>query len=241
MTHYLTRAVLDRTAPEHALRPLLDPADRDTAFDAHHRLIWTLFPNRDARRDFLWRADEKGKFMILSAGEPQGSRLFEPLETKPFAPVLTAGNRLAFILRANATRDRRSGPQDDVVPGTRRRPRKDRRVDIVMHSMHEQGLERGSTDTDSRAARRMDVAAIAARVWLSAQGGRRGFSVEGLTVEDYRVAKVKRRGGGEATFGVLDLKGLLTVHDPEVFTDALVTGFGRAKAYGCGLMLIRRA
>ena len=241
MTHYLTRAVLDRRAPEQALRPLLDPADRDTAFDAHHRLIWTLFPNPYARRDFLWRADGRGKFMILSAGEPQDSRLFEPLETKAFAPVLAEGDRLAFTLRANATRDRRSGPQDDGAPGTRRRPRKDRRVDIVMHSMQEQGLERGSTGPNSRAARRMDLAASAARMWLASQGERRGFSVEELMVEDYRVVKLKRRGGREATFGVLDLQGLLTVRNPEVFTDALVTGFGRAKAYGCGLMLIRRA
>ena len=137
MTHYLTRAVLNRKAPEHALRPLLDPLDADAAFDAHHRLMWTLFPDPDAKRDFLWRADDNGKFLILSAREPQGSRLFEPLESKPFEPMMAAGDRLVFILRANATKDRRSGPQDDVPPGTKRRPRKDRRVDIVMHAMRE--------------------------------------------------------------------------------------------------------
>ncbi len=242
MTHYLSRAVLDRRAPEHALRPLLDPANGDAALDAHHRLIWTLFPNRGARRDFLWRADDKGKFTILSAREPQGSRLFEPLRCKPFAPVLASGDRLAFVLRANATRDRRSAPGDDVVPGTKRRPRKDRRVDIVMHSMQEQGIDSGIAGTGSRAARRMDVAAEAAGVWLSGLGERRGFSVDGLIVEDYRrIRTSKRRGGRKAIFGVLDLKGLLTVRDPEVFASALVAGFGRAKAYGYGLMLVRRA
>lgn len=241
MTHYLTRAVLDRQAPEHALRPLLDPANSDTAFDAHHRLIWTLFPDRDAEREFLWRADNRGRFMILSAREPQGSRLFEPLESKPFAPVLTAGDRLAFILRVNATKDRRSGPQDDVAPGTRRKPSKDRRVDIVMHAMKERGLEKGTDGPESRAARRMDVAEDAAWLWLAGQGERRGFSVVGLTVEDYRVVRLNRRSGKAATFGVLDLRGVLTVRDPIIFTDALVSGFGRAKAYGCGLMLVRRA
>ncbi len=241
MTHYLTRAVLNRRAPEHALRPLLDPSDRDTAFDVHHRLIWTLFPGRDAKRDFLWRADDRGRFMILSARQPQETRLFEPLESKAFAPVLTAGDRLAFMLRANATRDRRSGPQDDVVPGTRRRPRKDRRVDIVMHAMQEQGFERGSEGANSRTARRMDMAEDAARVWLAGQGERRGFSVEAVAVDDYRVVRLNRRNGKPATFGVLDLKGLLTVRDPEALVGALVSGFGRAKAYGCGLMLVRRA
>lgn len=241
MTHYLTRAVLDPMAPEHALRPLIDPVDRNIAFDAHHRLVWTLFPARPVKRDFLWRAGDKGKFLILSAREPQCSSLFKPLESKPFAPVLAAGDRLTFVLRANATRDRRSGPQDDVIPGTKRRPRKDRRVDIVMHAMREQGIKGKITGPESRASRRMNVAREAAMDWLAGQGHRRGFSVDALEVGDYRVAKVNRRGGREATFGMLDLQGRLTVRSPEVFINALLMGFGRAKAYGCGLMLVRRA
>ncbi len=240
MTHYLTRAVLNRKAPEHALRSLFDPLDADAAFDAHHRLMWTLFPDPDAKRDFLWRADDNGKFLILSAREPQGSRLFEPLESKPFEPMMAAGDRLVFILRANATKDRRSGLQDDVPPGTKRRPRKDRRVDIVMHAMREQGIKSGTIGADSRVSRRMDVAREAAQAWLAAQGERRGFSVDALAIEDYRVCKLKRRGGKEATFGVIDLRGLLSVRDPKAFTSALFTGFGRSKAYGCGLMLVRR-
>ena len=243
MTHYLTRAMLDRNAPEHALLPLLDPADADAALDAHHRLMWTLFPGRDATRDFLWRADEKGKFLILSAREPQRSSLFKPLESKPFAPVLAAGDRLAFVLRANATRDRRSGPRDEIVPGTKRRPRRHRRVDVVMHAMQEQSIVGRTTGPQSRAVRRMEVAGEAALVWLAGQGERRGFSVDAdaLTVDDYRVRSLRHRDGKEAIFGVLDLKGLLTVRAPEVFTSALLEGFGRAKAYGFGLMLVRRA
>lgn len=241
MTHYLTRAVLNRRVPEHALRPLLDPSDKDTAFDAHHRLIWTLFPDRDAKRDFLWRSDDRGRFMILSARQPQDTRLFEPLESKTFAPVLTVGDRLAFKLRANATKDRRSGHQDDVVPGARRRPRRDRRVDVVMHAMQEQGLERGRTGANSRSARRMDIAEHEARVWLTGQGERRGFSVEALAVDDYSTVRLNRRNDKPATFGILDLRGLLTVRDPEALIGALLSGFGRAKAYGCGLMLVRRA
>ena len=242
MTHYLTRAVLNRKAPEHALSPLLDPVDKNVAFDAHRRLMWTLFPSPDAKRDFLWRADAKGKFLILSARKPQASRLFQPLESKPFVPILAAEDRLMFVLRVNATKDRRSGPQDDVTPGTRRKPRKDRRVDIVMHTMRTLGSVGGGRGAaDSRSARRMDVASEAAREWLSAQGARRGFGVDALAVKDYRVCKLKRRNGGEVTFGVMDIKGLLSVRDPEVFTHALLTGLGRSKAYGCGLMLIRRA
>lgn len=243
MTHYLIRAVLDRQAPEHALRPLLDPTDGTTTLDAHRRLMWTLFPGRDAKRDFLWRADGKGKFLIVSAREPRSSRLFNPLEFKPYAPVLAVGDRLAFVLRANATRDRRSAPGDGAVSGTGRMPRRDRRVDVVMHAMQKLGLKGGITGSNSRAARRMEIAGKAAQSWIARQGDRHGFQVENDTfsVEDYRVSRVKRRNGGQATFGVLDLKGLLTVRDPESFTSMLFTGLGRARAFGCGLMLVRRA
>ncbi len=238
MTYYLTLAELDPEAPEHALRQLLDPPESDAAFDAHHRLIWTLFPGRDMGRDFLWRAHGKGKFLVLSARKPQGSRLFRPLQPMNFAPVLAVGDRLAFVLRANATKDRRSVRENDVVPGTKRRPRKDRRVDIVMHAMftEEQKCER----IESRALRRMDAAEEAAMAWLAAQGERRGFTLDTMTVEDYRVCKLGHRRGHKLTFGVLDLGGQLTVRDPARFAGALLAGFGRAKAYGCGLMLVRR-
>jgi CRISPR system Cascade subunit CasE len=39
---------------------------------------------------------------------------------------------------------------------------------------------------------------------------------------------------------VLDINGVLTVKDPERFLVALASGFGRARAFGYGLMLIRR-
>ncbi len=41
--------------------------------------------------------------------------------------------------------------------------------------------------------------------------------------------------------GVLDYEGVLTVEDPVLFLSALTVGFGRARAFGCGLMLVRRA
>lgn len=43
------------------------------------------------------------------------------------------------------------------------------------------------------------------------------------------------------TWSTLDFDGTLTVADPAPLLAAIVRGFGAAKAYGCGLMLIRRA
>ena len=240
MTYYLTRAVINRQAPEHSLRPLLDPADTSMVLDAHRRLIWTLFPGNDAKRDFLWRADGSGKFLIVSARRPQPSRLFQPIESKPYAPVLAPGDRLAFVLRANATKDRRCAPKEEAAPGTARRPRHDRRVDIVMHAMREQEAD-GNEEGDGRASRRIEAAVTVAKFWLARQGESRGFLVETSAVEDYRVSVLRRRGGKMATFGILDLKGVLTIRDPEEFARTLFTGLGRARAFGCGLILVRRA
>ena len=214
MTHYITRAVLDKQAPEHALKPLLDPEDTNAAFDAHRRLIWTLFPGRDTNRDFLWRADGHGKFLVVSARRPQGSRLFKPLESKLFAPALATGDRLAFVLRANATRDRRSVPQDNGLQGNGPKPRRDRRVDVVMHAMREMD-SRASVQpvTRSRASRRLRCSQFGSKDHgLTGQGRTKRVSSQlRYAVEDYRVLKIGRRGGKEATFGVLDLKGMLTV------------------------------
>lgn len=240
MTNYLTRAVIDKNAPEHSLRPLLDPKDRNIAPDVHRRLIWTLFPDKQASRDFIWRADGKGKFMIVSARKPQPSRLFWPIQTKLYDPKLIEGDRLAFVLRVNATKDRRSQSKDTVMNGTKRRPIRDRRVDIVMHEMHQRGIKADSNERNSRANLRMEIAADAARSWFAGQGTRRGFDVKALVIEDYRVSALKRRGGGIATLGILDLKGILSVTDPKMFTKMLFTGLGRARAFGCGLMLVRR-
>ena len=108
-----------------------------------------------------------------------------------------------------------------------------------------------------RAAARARAVASAGLRWIEAQGARCGFAIPGppgeededdesgaihrraLRVTDYRTLRVDHRGP-TARIGVLDLEGILEVRDPERFVAALARGFGRAKAFGCGLMLVRR-
>lgn len=235
MTLWISRVQLARGADLDALRPLLDPGalhagamDREmrgTRTDAHHRLIWTLFADApDRLRDFLWRDEGQGRFTLLSQRPPVPSRLFEPPETKPFAPVLQAGDRLAFALRVNATRDRAGATRD-------------RRVDVVMDALR-------AVPSGDRAAQRMEVAQAAAGDWLAGQGSRSGFVLRDVCVGDYAVAALPGHRGprkGQPQYGILDLSGQIEVTDPPAFLARLAAGFGRAKAFGCGLMLIRRA
>lgn len=221
MSLYLSRLCLSRNPSARALSSLLNPEDSARRMDAHHKLLWAVFSDGPARRrDFLWREDSAGVFFTLSARPPVASELFDPPEVRDFAPVLAVGDRLAFNLRANATRARKGVG----------------RVDLVMDALH--GLPSGE-----RAETRMAVAQTAGTDWLAGQGARAGFSLIHAEVGDYSTVTLPGHRGprkGQPQFGVLDMTGVLEVTDPAAFLAQLATGFGRAKAFGCGLMLIRR-
>lgn len=230
---YLSRLTLSRKPSVAALAELLNPADEGRRADAHHRLIWSAFAGDPAAtRDFLWRDEGDGRFLVLSPLPPREVDLFETIEAQEFAPDLRVGDRLVFLLRANATRTIATGQK-----GPSGRETKDHR-DVVMLALH--GLPKGA-----RAEARMTLADEAARRWLAGQGARAGFRLltpEGMPiVEDYSVRDLPRRRGSAPRFGVLDMTGTIEVTEPAAFLSRIVTGFGRAKAFGCGLMLIRRA
>lgn len=233
MTLYLSRLRLARSPSTDALRALIDPSEPGRALDAHHRLLWTVFGDTpDRRRDYLWRAEGGGRFLTLSARLPADAPLFQTPEVKPFAPDLKPGDRLGFSLRVNATKDR---PTKNLLPNADGRVR-DRRVDIVMDALH-------ALPSEDRAEARMDLAQARGTDWLAAQGTRNGFSLSEVTVADYSVVALPGHMGarkGQPRFGVMEMTGVLCVTDPSAFVDRIAQGFGRARAFGCGLMLIRR-
>ncbi|MBC6428829.1 MAG: type I-E CRISPR-associated protein Cas6/Cse3/CasE [Cellvibrionales bacterium] len=223
MSLYLSRLRLNRNASAAALLPLLNPPEQEKAADAHHRLMWLVFADGPERtRDFLWRYDDNGQFMTLSTRPPQPHDLFQTPETKEFSPNLHSGDRLEFLLRANATRARKD-EQDQW-----------KRVDLVMDRLHK-------ISQAERATQRPAIAQEAAQEWLTGLGERSGFTPNDVIAENYNTLELGRKRRQGATFGILDLRGQLTVTDPALFLPALTKGFGRAKAWGCGLMLIRRA
>jgi CRISPR system Cascade subunit CasE len=81
----------------------------------------------------------------------------------------------------------------------------------------------------------------AGRNWLNRIAGRGGFTMEQVAVDGYRQHRIARGAGeGSIRFTSLDFQGVLSVGDPDRFLAALGQGFGAARAFGCGLMLIRR-
>ena len=224
MTLYLSRARLKRTASIAALgRVLLPDDDSQRAMAAHH-LVWSLFAgDPEQKRDFLWREDQQGVFFILSPHSPVSSEVFE-VETKEFAPSLAPGDQLRFSLRANATKSYKA------APGQR-----GKRADVVMAKIH--GMSKCE-----RSEQRAEIATSAGCEWLAAQGAQHGFRLpERITVDGYNKFKLPRQGKREKIeISTLEFAGILEITDSAKFLDKLASGFGRARAFGCGLMLIRR-
>lgn len=230
---WLSRARLRRdTAAVGSLARLLVPDGDGPRTAAAHRLVWALFADTTERtRDFLWREEAPGRFMTLSARPPTPMPgLFDIEAPKRFEPALAAGDRLVFSLRANAVVSRGTGPG---VRGTRH--------DVVMDALF--ALPKGE-----RAAARLGAVASAGRAWLARQGAAHGFApADGVAVDGYETVRIPRASGAREKkaevlrFGQLDFTGVLTVDDPARFLAGVAAGFGRARAFGCGLMLIRRA
>lgn len=218
-----------------------------------HRALWRLLGRgADQKRDFLFRSEEslgRPSFLVLSAQRPEAPAggLWR-VEPKPFAPVLNVGQRLAFRLRASPV----------VRRGERVDGKKNKRVhrhDVVMDATRRLAEGGGVPDLTT-------LARDAGLDWLEAQGQRSGFRVvnapverigeDGLIeaeptrnaavrVEGYRQHRIVRRGATAIRFSTLEFEGLLEVSDPARFLEKVAAGFGPQKAFGCGLMLLRRA
>jgi CRISPR system Cascade subunit CasE len=230
---FLSRVTLRRDAPIAALRSVLLPDGDEQRMMTAHQLVWTLFTDsRERTRDFLWRDAGEGRFYTLSARPPRDEHgIFTIDDPKAFAPALSEGDRLHFVLRANATVSRRV---DSGKRGKRGKPE-----DVVMHALH--GISKGA----ERASARAFAVRTAGRAWLERQGERCGFALDPAgesesVVDDHRVLSIDH-AGQKMTLGVIEYAGNLTVRDPSAFGVALRDGLGRAKAFGCGLMLVRRA
>ncbi len=228
---YFTRVSLRRDASTKALAPiLLGQSERGgNSQQPGHHLMWYLFADApDRRRDFLWRMMDRGVFLTLSKRQPVDPHgLFEIEEPKLFTPVLKAEDRLGFTLRANAV-VRRKDP----------RRQKSVRHDVVMDMLR-------SLPSGERAEHRLAIIRKAGLAWLKKQAVTSGFTfqTDDIAVEGYEQHRIARRGRSTppVLFSSIDFEGAFTITDPVALMSAVQRGFGASKAFGCGLMLIRRA
>lgn len=207
--------------------PLADPYEE-------HAFIWSLFEkNGDIERDFLYRrVDEQAGslFYVLSKRKPQEGDEHWAVESKRFEPVIEVGDRFHFSFRANPVITKK--PEGNTS-------KKRKRDDVFMNALAEY--------KDVPASQRPTNAEILTKSafgWLEQRAQSNGFHVthESVLVEGYRkVEMVKRSKKDSIQFGVVDYSGVLEVTNVGLFYKALNQGIGKSRAFGCGLLLIKRA
>ena len=252
---YLSRIQLTDKLVEHSQLGLLL---KDRSYGMH-RLLWDLFETgekfifrEESSREQLGGSRNTPLYYVLSRAVPKSTSPILQVDTKRYAPSLTEGDHLAFRLRANPTISRRE-------PGKKHSARHDVVMDTQYHWLRQACAERGLSaegkkgelqrslrqHTDFFGAEQVlkrlleEAGDQAAVQWLSARGDSNGYQLNTCQATGYRwhALPEKSRSAG---FSSMDYEGVLTVTDPERFTDALISGLGRSKAFGCGLMMIRR-
>jgi CRISPR system Cascade subunit CasE len=161
--------------------------------------------------------------------------------TKPFAPKLTAGDRLRFSLRTSPTVAKKASEES-----------RSRGHDRVMDA--KQRATKAGTSFEMTSAVQQT-----GEQWLVAQASRSGFAsarervervgddgmldeagVNLLSVDGYQQHRIARQGAKAIRFSTVELEGVLVVRDPDTFVGSFWQGFGPQKAFGCGLMLLKR-
>ncbi|EBA7037708.1 type I-E CRISPR-associated protein Cas6/Cse3/CasE [Salmonella enterica] len=182
-----------------------------------HQWLWEVFPG-GKERQFLYRREElQGafRFFVLSQERPAESAIFD-VQCRPFAPELSVGQILRFTLRANPTICK-AGKRHDLLMEAKRQVK---------------------TQPDSR-----DIWTYqqqAALEWLSRQGEQNGFSLREASVDAYRQQQIRREKSRQMIqFSSVDYAGVLVVNNPVLFLQRLVQGYGKSRAFGCGMMLIK--
>lgn len=205
---------------------------------ASHQLLWKLFTEQN-QRNFLFREEQanglnsqKGmpEYLLLSHTAPEpGSDIFQ-VETKHFAPKLVAGDKLAFRLRANPTISSKTGDGKSL---------RGQRHDVMMHARKSAEAE-GITD-QTIIRQLMDQAALD---WLTKDERAAGMGVRFDTIPSIIASSQhrtsKKNQPSAIRFSSVDYEGVITVAEPDVLLNQIAAGIGRAKAFGCGLMLLRR-
>ncbi|MFP4258599.1 MAG: type I-E CRISPR-associated protein Cas6/Cse3/CasE [Desulfovermiculus sp.] len=198
-----------------------------------HQALWSLFADHaDRRRDFIYRKHDTQPlpvFYAVSKRPPKEDTRKWKVQTKTYAPHLQQGDVLEFSLRVNPVRTIKDANG------------RQKRVDVVMDEKY---LQKQKQDDPASLAERMRMAGLK---WLDARAEKLGFEyshdrlrVDGYCIQTFFKAK-KNAKKNRIRFATLDFEGQITVQDPQAMLNTLYYGIGPAKAFGCGLMLVRRA
>lgn len=256
------------TPEERLLRQAAHELAQSTYDDyAEHQWLWKFFPSStDQTRDFIFRRHEHEqmpRFYVVSQRPPTAFSEAWQVQSRVYDPQLQEGQRLSFQLRANPVVERQGGPVLDETGQPKLRSSGKRagevkhkviRHDVVMQAkkqlLAEHGFNKEAKWADwkdeSNKPLLYELVQKHCAAWLDGIAKRNGFEIT-LTDEDepqlqvdaYEQSKAGKRDHN-IRFSAVDFSGELRVTNSELFQLALLNGLGHAKAFGCGLLLVRR-
>lgn len=209
-----------------------------------HQWLWQfLAAESGASRDFIFRRRDSDNnspgYYVVSSRNPVVINDAWQVNSREYDPQLTVGQRLAFELRANPVVTKKVGE-------------KSRRNDVVMHEkkklLEQRGLKRWKDwrNDDPEKPSLYQIVQDTCVHWLERRTENCGFVLAGELDEDNKQKPIRVDGyqqrhadKKDIRFSTVDFSGILEVIDPIAFKKALFGGIGHAKAFGCGLMLVR--
>jgi CRISPR system Cascade subunit CasE len=208
--------------------------DRKIYHDAYllHQKMWELVTyDKNQKRDFLYRVEydeyQNIKYIYLLAPHQVLSQISMKIAVSPrYKPQLETGERLYFTLRANPVIKRRENG-------------KPKEYGLIMDAKRQ--FKRNGKNYQEQFSLDELINEVGMK-WIIRKGVQHGFSAKQLEVaicgdREYLIKAPAKHGYSIRT---LDFSGVLIVENPGLFVDALYGGIGSAKAFGCGLMLVRR-
>lgn len=162
-------------------------------------------------------------FYVLSQQMPEDRSGVWQIEAQQYRPDLRAGDRLVFKLRVN--------------PVVTRKTQRGRRHDVVMDTKLKMDWRNLLPEQRPTLAQ---LAYDAGSHWLLGRAEKLAceFDASVLRVDGHDIWR--QRHGKKIELSTLDFEGILRVAEPDCFLEALLNGIGPAKAFGCGLLLLRR-
>lgn len=223
------------TPEEHLLRQAAHELAQPPYIE--HQWLWKFFPSsEDQTRDFIFRRHVLGqvpRFYVVSQRPPTAFSEAWQVQSRSYDPQLLEGQRLSFQLCANPVVTKKNDAG------------KSKRHDVVMQAKKQLLAERGlNSDAKWKEWQDEDNKPLLYELvqkscidWLQSRAGNHGFTVIAASIDAYQQ---NRAGKRDIRFSTVDFSGELLVTDPELFQQALFNGLGHAKAFGCGLLLVKR-
>lgn len=205
---------------------------------AVHQWLWQFFPNSEEQsRDFIFRRhalEQIPRFYVVSQRPPTVFSEAWHVQSRSYDPQLLEGQRLSFQLCANPVVTKKNDAG------------KSQRHDVVIQAKKQLLTERGFNaeakwkewPTEDGKPLLYELVQKSCIGWLQSRASSNGFTVVAASVDAYQQ---NRAGKRDIRFSTVDFSGELVVTNPELFQQALFNGLGHAKAFGCGLLLVKRA